>query len=195
MLSDVIWKNGPWNTSPLLNCATMVPWVPDSVQLKFTPTLWPTTWPVPKPVVVQAAAASAINEAPASLIEKAFILLLLYSCRYENGGVGYLLPWLNDSLRRCNPHAAKFMFGLPFPGRSAIGAALAHGPAVAPVIFWKTAGGACHWGTSAIGQMRECETCRSTSMFSSRARTLPRPRSMRSRKTPPRLSKTMAGRS
>jgi len=25
------------------------------------------------------------------------------------------------------------MFGLPFPGRSAIGAALAHGPAVAPV--------------------------------------------------------------
>jgi hypothetical protein len=90
---------------------------------------------VPKPVVVHPAAASAINEAPASLIEKAFIVLLLYSCTYENGGQAYLLPWLNDSLRRCNPLVPKFTFGLPFPGRSAIGAPLAHGPAVAPVIF------------------------------------------------------------
>src|SRR4051812_31687678 len=38
--------------------------------------------------------------------------------------------------------------------------------------FWKTAGGAPHWAASAIGQKRDQQTCRSTSMFSSRARTL-----------------------
>jgi hypothetical protein len=36
--------------------------------------LVPTAWPVPIPLVVQPAAASASNEAPASLIEKAFIV-------------------------------------------------------------------------------------------------------------------------
>ena len=36
-------------------------------------------------------------------------------------------------------------------------------------------------------------TCRSTSMFSSRVRTWPRPRSMRSRKTPPRSSTDNGG--
>jgi hypothetical protein len=62
----------------------MVPRVePLAVQLKVAPTFCPTTWPVPTPDVVQAAAASAINEAPASLIEKAFIVILLYSDAVE----------------------------------------------------------------------------------------------------------------
>jgi hypothetical protein len=42
--------------------------------VNVAPTFWPTTCPVPTPVVVHAAAATAINEAPASLIEKAFIV-------------------------------------------------------------------------------------------------------------------------
>ena len=59
----------------------MVPRVlPFCVQLNVAPTFCPTTWPVPKPDVVQPAAASAINEAPANLIEKALIVLLLYYC-------------------------------------------------------------------------------------------------------------------
>jgi hypothetical protein len=63
----------------------MFPRVPPfSVHVNVAPTFWPTTWPVPTPVVVHAAAATAINEAPASLIEKAFIVLLLYSSRYKN---------------------------------------------------------------------------------------------------------------
>jgi len=66
----------PWNTWPSLSWATMVPRVPPfCVQLNVAPTFWPTTWPVPMPEVVQPAAASAINEAPASLIEKAFIVI------------------------------------------------------------------------------------------------------------------------
>jgi hypothetical protein len=77
-------------------------------------TFWPTAWPVPMPLVVQPAAAIAINEAPAILIEKAFIVLLLYSPRKLNGGITYLLPRLNSSLRLWNTAAAKFMTCLAF---------------------------------------------------------------------------------
>jgi hypothetical protein len=45
--------------------------------LNVAPTFPVADWPVPKPVVVQPAAANAINEAPASRIEKAVIVLLL----------------------------------------------------------------------------------------------------------------------
>ena len=77
----MIWKKGPWNTWPWVSWATIVPRVllVAGVQVKVAPMFCPTTWPVPTPNVVQPAAASAINEAPASLIENVFIVLLLDS--------------------------------------------------------------------------------------------------------------------
>jgi hypothetical protein len=41
----------------------------------------------------------AINEAPATLIEKAFIVLLLYSCGCTNGELASRLPRENDFMR------------------------------------------------------------------------------------------------
>src|SRR5258708_6612428 len=77
-LSCVIWNIGPWNTWPLLSCATIVPRVPPvSVHVKVAPRPPLADWPVPMPVVVQPETAIAKSDAAATLILKAVMLSLL----------------------------------------------------------------------------------------------------------------------
>src|SRR6478672_5702171 len=86
MLSDVIWKNGPWNICPLFSCAIIVPRVaPVSVQLKLTPIPPFCDCPVPKPLVVQPAMAIAASDAAANPIDREVMTILLLAPKPRKG--------------------------------------------------------------------------------------------------------------
>src|SRR5580765_7627537 len=86
MLSEVIWKKGPWKTCPLLSCATIVPRVaPVSVQLKLARIVPLADWPVPKPLVVHPAMAIAASDAAAILIDREVMTILLLAPQNAKG--------------------------------------------------------------------------------------------------------------
>jgi small subunit ribosomal protein S6 len=88
------------------------------------------------------------------LIEKAFIACTPYTPVDGSNAKSRLAAPLDERqfIGLSRDASAKFMRGLPFRLAGGIGARLAHGPADAPVLFTTTAGGARHWGASAIGQ-------------------------------------------
>src|SRR3954452_1939421 len=85
-----------------------------------------------------------------------------------------------------------FRIALLFSGYFAIGGPLARGPAPRLYFLEDSRRGVALGGVSDRPKERR-EACRSMSMFSSRVRIWLKPRSMRSRKTPAKSSRTMAG--